>query len=141
MKNFLPYNLALLAHENGFNELCFAIVYSDNETAIGSEPFIDIMIRKVEPGEAIKTPLYQQILNWFIEKHNVHIEPVTNIIDDGKVIKIIKAYRLLIIYPADTVRFPGSKYSYRDFNVATMDEAIETAFLKLRKNERIQSKR
>lgn len=82
MKNlFLPYELALLAKEKGFNVDCFTF-YSVKHIENNGRLFFDI-----EPDDheltslnqnrfvnyRISAPLYQQMLEWLREKYNLHI--------------------------------------------------------------------
>ena len=62
---FVPYILALLAKEKGFNEDCLMFYYhqelnSDN-------------IFKQYPEHCVDAPLYQQLIDWFRGKHNIII--------------------------------------------------------------------
>ncbi|MEK6882935.1 MAG: hypothetical protein AABY22_25145 [Nanoarchaeota archaeon] len=63
----MPYELAVIAKEKGFNEPCLAY-YDNNER----RDFY-LVVKKESNVELLPTPLYQQILNWFIEKHDLEI--------------------------------------------------------------------
>lgn len=74
---FLPYELAVIAKEKGFNEKCLAVIYADGQ--IVQQLFEKLQLgRNEEP--CIAAPLYQQIVDWFREKHNIHFQITT---DDG----------------------------------------------------------
>ncbi len=75
MKNlFIPYPLALLAKENGFNKPC-----------LGHYDFIGAPVKffssdllsmgGVQQNDTTKccAPLYQQIVDWFRERHEIHL--------------------------------------------------------------------
>lgn len=67
MKNlFLSYELALLAKEKGFDKDCFR-VYSRNRKLTNDE------LLNPNDNKWINAPLYQQIVDWFREKYNIHI--------------------------------------------------------------------
>ena len=62
---FVPYELALKLKEKEFNESCFQVYDS---------PYS--MIPDCEAGNNstnVDAPLYQQVQDWFREKHNIHI--------------------------------------------------------------------
>lgn len=65
---FIPYELAVIAKEKGFDEECFAYYDKLEKLKDGS----------VEPPAIAypltNAPLYQQIADWFREKHNLSIE-------------------------------------------------------------------
>lgn len=70
MKNikqlFLPYELAVIAKEKGFNERNMFF------WSIGAEDFKQILwSQQYSRGNQIDAPLYQQIINWLREKHNI----------------------------------------------------------------------
>lgn len=60
---FLPYELAVIAKEKGFDEECFGYYLQE--------------ILHIKPkygfGNILNAPLYQQIVDWFREKHNIWI--------------------------------------------------------------------
>jgi hypothetical protein len=76
MKNlFVPQPLAKLADEKQFNEPCFAAWYPDHEE-IGWFGIAGKTLRNSEMlGGAFTAPLYQQLVDWFREKHNIHVIP------------------------------------------------------------------
>lgn len=64
---FVTYQLALLAKQKGFDESCLA--YYGNEEKL----FITAgAILKYRP--LLKAPLYQQLIDWFLEKHDIWVE-------------------------------------------------------------------
>ncbi len=72
---FISYELALIAKNKGFNEKCFAF-WSGNPH--NNEPYrLNITENNWHFHKnnvtAICAPLYQQIVDWLREKHNLHI--------------------------------------------------------------------
>ncbi len=64
---FVPYEIALNLREKGFDKQCFA--YFDGEKEI--QP-IDTDFKNFRSiGECISAPLWQQVIDWFREKHNL----------------------------------------------------------------------
>jgi len=61
-KLFVSYELALQLKEKGFNEDCFGCYYKDKTFAY--HPDSDVYV---------DAPLYQQVIDWFREKHDLHI--------------------------------------------------------------------
>ena len=75
---FIPYELALLAKEKGFNEPCLASFLTTGKMTIGSTFGIKNSDLKegvdfIKYGYIVTAPLYQQITDWFREKHNLVI--------------------------------------------------------------------
>jgi len=70
---FVPYKLALLAKEKGFDEDCVGYYLSKSEL----EPVIQANSNpnKDAPDwkNTISAPLYQQLIDWLFEKHDINI--------------------------------------------------------------------
>lgn len=70
---FLPYDLAVLAKEKGFNEDClgcYASFYSSTKPDLYTElkeEFNDFDV-------FVTAPLYQQIMDWFKKEHDILIQ-------------------------------------------------------------------
>lgn len=119
---FMHYKLALLAKEKGFDESCFGEyrqwdgcspwlqIYQD----INDIPFTDDLPYTTE----CKAPLYQQIIDWFREKHNwcITIKLGTNDVWLWSIIEIGGKNQ--------QVHVKEIKYFYYD----AYNEAIEEAF-------------
>lgn len=74
---FVPYELAKLAKEKGFNEPCLTS-YSKGELNhvfeyANSEKPDDNFISNDEVEHDVTAPLYQQLVDWFREKHDLWI--------------------------------------------------------------------
>lgn len=66
MKNlFIPYPLAVLAKEKGFKEKCIATYDVNKKIELHDYSIIGISI--------LSAPLYQQIIDWFREKHDIDV--------------------------------------------------------------------
>jgi len=73
---FLPYELALLAKEKGFDEPCFGIWMER-----GSKHDVIYVAKQddawqAEQNDGILAPLYQQLMNWFEEAHKLKIKNI-----------------------------------------------------------------
>lgn len=73
---FLPYPLALISKEKGFNERCFGH-YSDTT----NNKHLVLETVKMQGSYWTCAPLYQQIIDWLREKHNVvvSVQPRKNL--------------------------------------------------------------
>lgn len=70
---FVPYELAKLAKEKGFDESCLARFFSEKltiATTFGSKNSDDV---PKEYNFNCIAPLYQQLVDWFREKYHIHI--------------------------------------------------------------------
>jgi hypothetical protein len=66
----LNKELSLLAKEKGFDEPCLGVWHFEElEFSWKGKPF------KNTSNEAVKAPLYQQIVDWFEEKHRILLLP------------------------------------------------------------------
>lgn len=69
---FVPYHLAVLARDNGFDEKCLATFerkdYGLEE--VSEEPVLENHNSELYECDA---PLYQQLVHWFRKKYNIHI--------------------------------------------------------------------
>jgi len=75
-KQFVTYEIALKLEKIEFKEICLA--------HFGSEPYYDLIhnCENVMEGDfvahyfvsGLKAPLWQQVIDWFIEKHDYNIE-------------------------------------------------------------------
>ena len=81
-KQFVTYEIALKLKELGFDKKCLAWFAENKEIQIApdvykkwtSKPLTNLNIIKVFNIDCITAPLYQQVTDWFREKHNIHIE-------------------------------------------------------------------
>lgn len=73
MKNlFVPYSIAIILREKGFDEPVFGVIYPDGQVITGSyEMFANIMLQKDK--DCIPAPIYQQVTDWLRDTHKVHI--------------------------------------------------------------------
>ncbi|MFW6243161.1 MAG: hypothetical protein ACOC2W_03285 [bacterium] len=74
MKNqFIPYNLSVELKELGFDDQCFAH-YRDSETLVACNQGIwGVSYSELElPTTVVLSPTYQQVFDWFRNKHCLH---------------------------------------------------------------------
>src|SRR5688572_12501441 len=126
---FIPYPLAVIAKEKGFDENCLAWYH---KYKIDDKP-TDILIRyldwKKQPAyskkdeSVIPAPLYQQIIDWFEEKHGLIISTDQTIgssrwrytgWNDEK-------------FKGEWLDVPSSKWKYKT-KYEALNKAIEEAF-------------
>ena len=92
-EQFVTYEIALKLKELGFNEKCLASYYTDDErnydkgdiydcrrklsSSIDFDPFkeeFDNFYINSNETYYVSAPLWQQVIDWFREKHNMYIE-------------------------------------------------------------------
>ena len=81
-KQFVTYEIALKLKELDFDKECLAWFAENKKIQIASDvykkwtskPLTNLNIIKVFNIDCITAPLYQQVTDWFREKHNIHIE-------------------------------------------------------------------
>ncbi len=69
---FLPYQLALLAKQNSFNEPCGGAFKPSNKEFYYLDFHAEFTNSNINKGH-ITAPLYQQIITWFMNKHLIYI--------------------------------------------------------------------
>lgn len=121
---FVPYEIAKIAKEKGFNEYCIGEYTKHAKTQA-----INLNYPKYEglqgnwPEEnEVDAPIYQQLIDWFKEEYNCFIEPETTMTD--KFGNTNTVYRITVINPSLT----GLKTSKRTGTEKTLNEAIKKAF-------------
>lgn len=129
---FLPYELAVIAKEKGFNEKCLAYyrilekkpdLKYYNMSSVAHKNDRNSKLK----GEYLTAPLYQQIVDWFREKHEIyiHVEFATSLQRYFGEIQERKK-------PDDTILAPGYNRHGSDINEDThyeaFNKAIEEAF-------------
>ncbi len=131
---FLNYKLSLLAKEKGFDEPCFAgyndggvlLFYHPNDDAYTSTDIEEYDFKGLMDWENISAPLYQQIIDFFREKHNIHI-----VIDDGPE---DLGYSYIIYYYMSRGQRVKEGFGHNEENkieytyYQALDKAIEEAF-------------
>lgn len=74
---FVPYNIALMAKEKGFNEPCFAKYVTSNKDFIVCGALFrrerGYMNSNSNSFTYITAPLYQQIIDWLRENYCIHV--------------------------------------------------------------------
>jgi hypothetical protein len=73
---FVSYKLAKVLKEKGFDEECIAYQNKDGTPQVGSilEVYNVILTRNGNKNyDTIPVPLYQQVIDWFREKHKINI--------------------------------------------------------------------
>ena len=71
---FVPYDIALALKEKGFDESCLAFYYGQLKKLEIGFNWLSEGCRNSLIESFIAAPLYQQVCDWFREKHNIHID-------------------------------------------------------------------
>lgn len=79
---FVSYEIAKKLKEKGFNEPCLAYTVTDNIRGDQTEMFKDGAILRNSETPVTTAPLYQQVVDWFREEHN--IIPISKICSNNK---------------------------------------------------------
>lgn len=127
---FISYELALLAKEKGFDDPCLGfyhpnIVSDGNMLTTAFDYNFDVtecttntILKQRVLQPQIACPIYQQIIDWFREKHNIHISIHSN----GTNEKFTSYYFTIMKLRKDCLRFSNVDY-YNGLN-----KAVEEAF-------------
>lgn len=123
---FVSYELAKQLEEKGFNERCLAYYYHtktfDQERRLNIAKFGTI----VEPfaGEFIFVPMYQQVVDWFREKHNLHFYIDTTAVFDKM---YPSQYRVYIKVPFQPFKWTTGYYYRGNTYYEALENAIKAA--------------
>lgn len=124
---FTPYPLAILAKEKGFDEPCLAYweVHKHDQCIVyWKKPWDDKRITN-SFLDSINAPIYQQIVDWFREKHGIYI----SVGIDQYINKMLVDYT---INKEDTGEKFGFMHIKRESGIEdyyqAIDKAIEEAF-------------
>lgn len=84
---FISFELALQLKDMGFNEPCLALYHAYNK----EHKMVNIPIQnKFCDKNQISSPLYQQVIDWFRDKHQIYIQPQKQFHNKGfKIGKIV----------------------------------------------------
>lgn len=72
-KLFVKKEVASLAKEKGFDEKCLSAYYSNGYTEDYLDKYLDSVRMEVGMKLICKVPIFQQVVNWIEEKHNIHV--------------------------------------------------------------------
>lgn len=118
---FLPYELAVIAKEKGFDDWCFA-VYTPEFKCVShyglGEEFTGMW--KASETKGIPTPLHQEIIDWFIKKEifiNWELQ-VTDVFEYYGTIHLVRDYNKVLHFKSDK----------KSDNYKALNEAIKEAF-------------
>ena len=68
---FVPYAIALLAKQKGFDEPCIAKIFSEADSPEIGQIFTNAEIEKLSSNpNFVAAPTYQQLVDWLRVKHN-----------------------------------------------------------------------
>ncbi len=81
-KLFLPYELAVIAKEKGFDGQYLAVFNLSNELLLMQDADVISVSNLIAKGKLTKAPLYQQMVDWFREKHHIKFNFNTEMGDD-----------------------------------------------------------
>lgn len=125
-KLFVPYELALLAKEKGFNNPCLALyskfgVYENQEQPIYKQ--IPNQKEAKEYFGGVTAPLYQQLVDWFREKHEIHIYITPSYFGEDSLEKHPGyGYNIKRLFIKFRGRYTStSKYSFKEINDKLID--------------------
>lgn len=134
MKNlFVPYELALKLKEKGFDEPCFAHYqnfkgFIPQRAILASSSMLYYQQENINPsnqyGDQFCTaPLYQQVVDWFREQHNLHINIACNQFGYGYMYALTSTSKL------ECIKFyqggPNQKWAYYEAITAAIEEALK----------------
>ncbi len=117
---FVPYELALLAKEKGFDEECLGC-YSKHE----NEYLRYLMFHDCSSNSEtrLRAPLYQQLVDWFRETHGIEVSVKSWKREGGNGIDYVYSNKKLGM--PSTFNFEYKKESYYEALEAALTEAFK----------------
>lgn len=132
-EQFVTYEITIKLKEKGFDEPCFGL-YNIYETygQYGIINIGDLHLTNVNRGfkgnNAIIAPLWQQVIDWFREKHQIEI------VLSGITVYDIRQYHICLYYNVDGIMtdhamllFDEETREYTGYQTFTYPEARQTA--------------
>ena len=125
-EQFVPYEIGLKLKEKGFDEECLMCFYGDNKYGQPKDKlFIPSAFGKAknsikghdESGEWLTAPLWQQVLTWLRDVHNIDIN-----IDPGGLPKMYAVFVKNWIYENEKDR---ALFTYEDAQEQAILKALE----------------
>ena len=132
---FVPYEIAILAKNKGFNDLCIKYIFTGN-TGTGTDTTHYVSIDDQEcyndDSQTISVPMYQQLIDWFFDNKNIIVEICSLYVFNGGseikwMIKISNKYGITFIDGNNTV---DEEFIYSNKKEA-LDKALEEAFRRI----------
>ena len=133
-EQFVPYEIAIKLKEKGFNEPCIS-KYEENYLC--QDEGFDICLddtwltnKKLNRsiGKCIAAPLWQQVIDWFREKHQIEI------VLSGITVYDIRKYHICLYYIVDGIMtdhamllFDEETREYAGYQTFTYPEARQAA--------------
>ncbi len=114
---FVPYETALQLKAKEFNEPCLKMWNVTNF----DEPWLG---EKGETSVQVNAPLYQQVIDWFREKHKLHVEASWQTTNDEINHKVTY---WSMISKEDDLGFDTKEYFGLNSYYEALDKAIEEA--------------
>lgn len=114
---FVPHKLALLAKDKGFDESVCAIYNLEEKLVL--ENLAEFGFCNNYHKDTVAAPLYQQITDWFREKHNYHFIVIPEYYKGGK----IKSFG----WEITNWKYADSQGGFKTYFLAN-DKMIEEAF-------------
>lgn len=121
---FVPYEIAKILEEKGFDEKCIAhhVFEQPNNNYVFQVGCY--FYREVKPNYTL-APLYQQVVDWFLDKHKIYITEKANTLLTHFSCKVWKSERI-----GDTANQQGKwteTYPYGLSRYEALDMAIKDA--------------
>lgn len=148
---FVPYELALLAKEKGFNKRCLGVYNDTNEEkikfSIDSDGIRNDDIlgghHNIQGFSHTTAPLYQQLVDWFREKHSIEIIIDPAFRTDKRILKIDYMFSIRRLYikngnsfyrtegTKDYISIVGTKDCKKKTYHDVLESALKIAFEKI----------
>lgn len=81
-KQFVKYEIALKLKELGFDEVCLAVYFRNKFQLVKGFNINNVDLHVANQMDAILAPLWQQVIDWLVEKYNIYIDVKPVVFDD-----------------------------------------------------------
>jgi len=128
-KLFIPYALAFILKEKGFNEPCLAFYDSfDNQLHTWRVP--DGLVKNSDVPDSIATPTYQQVVDWLRTNHGLYVNVSPCIEEnDSEFYLSASVFKLFEVTPLrvgwNNITIPEIFHDYDKALLAALEEAIK----------------
>ena len=144
-KEFVTYEIALKLKELGFDEEVIATFDNNEEHELKIFAFLvpnkGIFEKGFQEGWCIKAPLWQQVIDWFREEHNLYISVLPfKLNDEYDIVKLCWYYFVVDINRDSNITLDADSLNPSIENFNSLEQAREQAILKAINDKRLKLK-
>lgn len=123
---FVPYYIAKLLHDKGFDIKCLGYIKPDGEVRLFEIMPLDQVGLESNPNyeDGILAPLYQEVIDWFRENHSVYLNVITYTKRFSDDFNFKGRYHWSVVDEKETINIGGELTVYYEALHEVIEQAI-----------------